>query len=72
MSDSRIAGLEVNGSLGHGFSVGVGLAKGASLRGTDQKVLRFVGDGEINEGPLGEGSLFAAHHSLKKFHGHCR
>ena len=68
LSDSRIAGLEVtSGSLGHGFSVGVGLAKGASLRGTDQKVYALVGDGEINEGPIWEGSLFAAHHSLKNF-----
>jgi len=38
LSDSRIPGLEVtSGSLGHGFSVGVGMAMGAKLRGTDQK-----------------------------------
>ena len=68
LSDSRIPGLEVtSGSLGHGFSVGVGLAKGAMLRGTDQKVYALVGDGEINEGPVWEGSLFAAHHELKNF-----
>ena len=68
LSDSRIPGLEVtSGSLGHGFSVGVGLAKGAMLRGTDQKVYALVGDGEINEGPIWEGSLFAAHHGLKNF-----
>ena len=65
LSDSRVRGLEVtSGSLGHGFSVGVGLAKGARLRGTDQKVYAVVGDGEINEGPIWEGSLFAAHHGL--------
>jgi transketolase len=68
LSDSRIPGLEVtSGSLGHGFSVGVGLAKGASLRGTDQKVYALVGDGEINEGPVWEGALFAAHHRLNNF-----
>lgn len=68
LSDSRIPGLEVtSGSLGHGFSVGVGLAKGAKLRGTDQKVYALVGDGEINEGPIWEGSLFAAHHDLNNF-----
>lgn len=68
LSDSRIPGLEVtSGSLGHGFSVGVGLAKGAQLRGTDQKTYALVGDGEINEGPIWEGSLFAAHHDLKNF-----
>lgn len=68
LSDSRIPGLEVtSGSLGHGFSVGVGLAMGAKLRGTDQKTYAIVGDGEINEGPIWEGALFAAHHALKNF-----
>ena len=68
LSDSRIAGLEVtSGSLGHGFSVGVGMAMGAKLRGTDQKTYALVGDGEINEGPIWEGALFAAHHELKNF-----
>jgi transketolase len=68
LSDSRIPGLEAtSGSLGHGFSVGVGLAMGAKLRGTDQKTYALVGDGEINEGPVWEGALFAAHHDLKNF-----
>jgi len=68
LSDSRIPGLEVtSGSLGHGFSVGVGMAMGAQLRGTDQKTYALVGDGEINEGPIWEGALFAAHHELKNF-----
>lgn len=68
LSDSRIPGLEVtSGSLGHGFSVGVGLALGAKLRNTDQKTYALVGDGEINEGPIWEGALFAAHHQLKNF-----
>lgn len=68
LSDSRVPGLEVtSGSLGHGFSVGVGLAMGAKLRDTDQKTYVLVGDGEINEGPIWEGALFAAHHELKNF-----
>lgn len=68
LSDSRVHGLEVtSGSLGHGFSVGVGLATGAKLRGTDQKTYALVGDGELNEGPIWEGALFAAHHDLKNF-----
>jgi transketolase len=68
LSDSRIPGLEAtSGSLGHGFSVGVGLAMGAKLRGTDQKTYALVGDGEINEGPIWEGALFAAHHALRNF-----
>jgi transketolase len=68
LSDSRVPGLEVtSGSLGHGFSVGAGLALGAHLRHTDQKTFVIVGDGEINEGPIWEGALFAAHHQLKNF-----
>jgi transketolase len=68
LSDSRVTGLEVtSGSLGHGFSVGVGLALGARLKGTDQKVYTLVGDGELNEGPIWEGALFAAHHHLSQF-----
>lgn len=68
LSDSRVPGLEVtSGSLGHGFSVGVGMAMGAKLNGSDQKVYAVVGDGEINEGPIWEGALFAAHHQLSNF-----
>jgi transketolase len=65
LSDSRIPGLEVtSGSLGHGFSVGVGLAKAAHLRASSQRVYAIVGDGELNEGPIWEGLLFASHHQL--------
>lgn len=68
LSDSRIAGLEVtSGSLGHGFSVGVGLALGAKLSNLDQKTYVLVGDGEINEGAIWEGALFASHNKLKNF-----
>lgn len=68
LSDSRVRGLEVtSGSLGHGFSVGVGMALAAKLKGTDQKTYVLVGDGEINEGPIWEGALFAAHHQMKNF-----
>jgi transketolase len=40
---------------------------GAKLHHTDQKIFVLVGDGEINEGPIWEGSLFAAHHNLNNF-----
>jgi transketolase len=65
LSDSRVPGLEVtSGSLGHGFSVGVGIAIGLKRKGTDQKVYAIVGDGELNEGPIWEGCLVAAHHQM--------
>lgn len=65
LSDSRIPGLEVtSGSLGHGFSVAVGMAMGVKRHATSQKVFALVGDGELNEGPIWEGALVAAHHGL--------
>ncbi|WP_433692494.1 transketolase [Herbaspirillum seropedicae] len=65
LSDSRVAGLEVtSGSLGHGFSVGVGIAMGLQRKKTDQKVYAIVGDGELNEGPIWEGALVASHNKM--------
>lgn len=65
LSDSRVAGLEVtSGSLGHGLSVGVGMALGAQLDCSQKKTYILVGDGELNEGPIWEGAMFASHHQL--------
>ena len=66
LADSRVAGIEsTTGSLGHGFSVAVGMALGAKLRKTDQRTYVVVGDGEINEGSIWEAALFASQHELK-------
>lgn len=65
LSDAHVPGLEVtSGSLGHGLSVGVGLALAAKQLGTTQRCYAVVGDGEMNEGPMWEAMLFAAHHRL--------
>jgi len=65
LSDSRISGLEVtSGSLGHGFSVGVGVAMGLKRKCTSQKVYAIVGDGELNEGAVWEGIMLASHQKL--------
>jgi transketolase len=65
LSDAHVPGLEVSsGSLGHGLSVGVGLALAARRRGSDQRVFAIVGDGEINEGSIWEALLFAVHFEL--------
>jgi transketolase len=65
LSDAHVPGLEVtSGSLGHGLSVGVGLALAAQRRGTDQRTFAIVGDGELNEGAIWEALLFAAHFEL--------
>lgn len=65
LSDSRVPGLEVtSGSLGHGLSVAVGMALGARRKRSDQRVFVIVGDGEMNEGPIWEGLLFAGQQKL--------
>ena len=65
LSETGVPGLEVNsGSLGHGLSIGLGLAYGALRKGTGQRVYAVVGDGECNEGSIWESLLFAAQFKL--------
>jgi transketolase len=65
LSDAHISGCEVtSGSLGHGLSVGVGMALAAKLKRTDQYCYAIVGDGEMNEGTMWEALLFAKQHAL--------
>lgn len=65
LSDSRIEGIEVtSGSLGHGLPVAVGIAFGLKLKKINKYVFAIVGDGELNEGCMWEGFLFASHHQL--------
>ncbi|MCL5267414.1 MAG: transketolase [Bacteroidetes bacterium] len=52
------------GSLGIGFSAAVGMALGAKKRGSTARIYCMIGDGEIAEGMVWEGLLFAAHASL--------
>lgn len=65
LSDAHVPGLEVtSGSLGHGLSVGVGLALAAKIRQSGQRVYAILGDGEMNEGSIWEALMFAAHQRL--------
>lgn len=65
LADAHVPGVEVTaGSLGHGLSVGVGLALAAKLKGTDQRCYALVGDGEINEGTIWEAAMFASQFKL--------
>ncbi len=52
------------GSLGQGFSVGVGMALGLKLRGSTARVFVLLGDGELQEGIVHEAATFARHHKL--------
>src|SRR6185369_4108946 len=47
------------GSLGHGFSIGLGMAFGFKNQGSDRRVFIVIGDGESQEGSIWEGALFA-------------
>jgi len=53
------------GALGHGLSVGCGIALGLKSRGFhDARVFVLMGDGEIQEGSVWEAVMFANHHKL--------
>jgi transketolase len=72
--DSRLPGhpvrqktpfIEINtGALGHGLSVGVGLAMSAKLSGRGFRVFVLLGDGELQEGSVWEAAMSAAHFKL--------
>lgn len=65
MADGNVPGVELSsGSLGHGLSVGAGMAFAAKLNGEDYKTFVLLGDGECQEGSIWEAALFAAHHKL--------
>ncbi len=53
------------GSLGHGLSVGCGMAYAAKKDGNEeQRVYAVLGDGECNEGSVWEAAMFANHFRL--------
>jgi len=61
----KTPGVEAStGSLGQGLSVGSGMALGAKLNGKEYYVYVLIGDGEANEGPIWEASLFCSSYKL--------
>jgi transketolase len=65
VSHLGIPGVELStGSLGHGLSVGAGMAYAAKLDNKDFRVFVLLSDGECDEGANWEAALFAAHHRL--------
>ncbi len=60
-----LAGVEISsGSLGQGFSVGVGVALAAKLGKKDYRVFVISSDGEQQEGSIWEAAMSASHHKL--------
>jgi transketolase len=65
VSHKGVPGVELStGALGHGLSVGSGMALGAKLDGNTHKVFVVMSDGECDEGSNWEAILFASHKKL--------
>jgi transketolase len=62
-----VPGVEVStGSLGHGLSLGIGMALAAQRDGRPYRVFCVLSDGECDEGSTWEAALFAPHHRLQQ------
>lgn len=60
-----LPGVEFStGSLGHGFSVGVGMAMAARLKQENWRTYILMGDGELNEGSVWEAAMHSSQHKL--------
>jgi transketolase len=60
-----VPGVEfATGSLGHGLSLGAGLALVGKRAGRDNRVFVLMGDGELQEGSVWEAAMAAAHYRL--------
>ena len=63
--DTIIPGYEtINGSLGHGLGVACGMALALKQSKSNATIYVMVGDGELNEGSVWEGLMFAPQHRL--------
>jgi transketolase len=66
----KIPGFDFSsGSLGHGLSIGAGMAEALRLQGRDSRVVVLMGDGELNEGQIWEAAAYAAHRRLVRLIG---
>lgn len=60
-----VPGIEAStGSLGHGLSIGVGMALAARMQQRNSRIYVVLGDGELNEGSVWEAALCAGKHKL--------
>lgn len=65
VSHKGILGVDLStGSLGHGLSVGAGMALAGRIDNKKHRVFVLLSDGECDEGSTWEAVLFAAHHKL--------
>jgi transketolase len=63
----KVPGVEAStGALGHGLSIGIGMALAARIQKRDSRVFVIMGDGEINEGSVWEAAMCAGKHRLSQ------
>jgi transketolase len=61
----KVPGVEMStGSLGHGLSVGIGLALAARIDKKKYRTFVLLGDGETQEGSVWEAAMSAGHYKL--------
>ena len=61
----KLPGVDVStGSLGQGLSMASGMALAGKMDHADYRVYAVLGDGELQEGQVWEGAMFAAHYQL--------
>ncbi len=61
----QVPGVEMNtGALGHGLSIGVGMALAAKMDHKNYRVFVLMGDGELAEGSVWEAAMAASHYRL--------
>lgn len=61
----KVPGIDFSsGSLGHGLSIGIGMAEAGRLRKTSERIVVMLGDGELNEGQIWEAAGYASARKL--------
>jgi transketolase len=62
----KVKGIDFSsGSLGHGLSIGVGMALAARMTQRDYRTYVMLGDGELSEGQIWEAANSAGHFGLQ-------
>jgi len=62
---TKVPGVEAStGALGHGLSIGLGMALHLKIARSDSRVFVVLGDGECNEGSVWEAAMCAGKHRL--------
>jgi len=62
-----VPGVEAaTGSLGHGLSIGTGMALASRIKKLSNKTVVLMSDGECNEGSVWEAAMFAAAQKLER------